>query len=324
MKKALPAAALALAIWGSFGAPPRFEKVSPHCYTLKSQEGENIGAVVTEEGVLLVNPPHDPSFSLEALKQTTSKAVRWVVFTDHSFSRAAGARRLAEQGAVMLASAKLRALANAAANAESKDVAAPTPEANDGKHGETPSFPWFLFDSQMRLYPSNLEIRIFALQHKARTGGDVVVHVPAEKVLFVGNLYEAARFPDIDSDSGGSALGWMAGLKQIVDSVPLLKPAIPQAKVEPKPDQAKTLEEGIVVLSAQGGVSNLKNMKDLLEASQRLRKDIARAIRAGHTCESYLASPASDPFRSFGNLEPFAAQLFEALTSAAARDKSTD
>ena len=58
-------------------------------------------------------------------------------------------------------------------------------------------------------------------------------------------------------------------------------------------------------------------MKDLLEASQKLRNDLARAVRSGRTCDGFLASPAADPYRSYDNLAAFAAQLFEALTTAA-------
>jgi hypothetical protein len=280
----------------SFSAPPRFERVSDHCYYLELREGANVAAVITEEGILLVNPPGDPDLSLaiDALKRVSSKAVRWVMFTDPRFFRSDGARFFAEQGALPLASERQRDLVVS----------------------EMTSFPWLVFQHQMHLFPANLEIRLTALEHKARTGGDVIAYVPAEKVLFVGGLYEAARYPDIDAGSGGSALGWMDGLKEVIDSVPVLKVAIPAPKAEPKPEPEKTLEEGITVVSAQGGVSNLQNMKDLLEACQKLRRDIAKAIKAGRTCESFLASPASDPYRGYSNLASYAAQLCAALAAA--------
>lgn len=285
----------------SFGAAPRFVKVSDHCYYMQLKDsGENVAAVVTEDGILLVNPPQEPDLliAVDALKNVSSKAVRWVMFTEPGLSQNSGARFFAERNPMFLASAKLRALS--------------TPKSANKAAGPTEAIPslWFTFERQMRLFPSNLEIRIIALQHQARTGGDVVVFVPSEKVLFVGGLYEAARYPDIDSASGGSALGWLDGMKQVIDAVPILKPAIPQVKPDPKLEKEKKAEEGITVISSHGEASNLQNMKDLLESSKKLRNDISKAIKLGRTCDDFLASPGADPYRSYANLASFAAQLF--------------
>jgi glyoxylase-like metal-dependent hydrolase (beta-lactamase superfamily II) len=304
----------------SFGAPPRFEKVSDHCYYLPMKEGWSVGVVVTDEGILMVNPPQewDRAEVAEALNHITSKPVRWMVFTDSRYSQATGAHYYAEQGAQLLVGSRLRSLSALTAGADFKDI------AKSGTKGGGPqellSFPWIVFDRQMHLFPSNIEIRIFALQHNAHTGGDVALYLPSEKVLFAGDLYEAARYPDIDVDSKGSALGWIDGLKQVIETIPVLKSAIPpQAKPEPKskpkPEREKTLEEGIAIVSARGGISNLQNMRDLLEATQKLRNDISKAIKAGRSCDKYLASPASDPYRCYANFEPFATLLFEALSS---------
>jgi len=324
MKRVLLTAALVFIICCgnvSYGAEPRFEKVSDHCYYLQLEmSGENIAAIATDEGVLVVNPPQEPDLSLAvgALRRMTSKAVRWVVFTDHHFARADGIHFFAEQGAQLLTSARLRDLSKRIIiRTDSKDATIPESGTNNGILDALSAFPELIFDRQMNLFPSNLEIRILAIQPKARTGGDIVIHVPSEKVLFVGDLFETGRFPDIDTAYEGSALGWIEGLRQAINSVPLLKPAIPlQAKPELKSEPEKTLEERIAVVSARGRVANLQNMKDLLEVSQRLRNDILRAVRAGRTWDTFLASPISEPYRSYGNLASFAARLFEDLTAA--------
>ena len=308
MKKSIYAVVLVFAVWcsvGSFGAAPRFIKVSDHCYYLQLKEsGENVAAVVTDDGILLVNPPQEPEFSMamDALATMTSKSVRWIVFTEPGFLSAAYARVFADKNVLILAGAKLQALS------------LPENAHQSGNGAAAPSPPRLIFEGEMHLFPSNVEVRIIALRHKARTGGDVVVFVPAEKVLFVGGLYEVARYPDVDRAAGGSPVDWMDGMKQVIDSVPVLKSAIPAAKPASKPEPEKTLEEGITVISARGDVSNLQNMKDLLESCKKLRTDVARAVKAGRTLSGFLASPASDPYRSYGNFEPYGAQLFEALS----------
>lgn len=329
MKKVILAALLAFWVMGgseSFEDTPKFEKVSDHCYYMGLEEtGENVAVVVTEEGILMVDPPEEPGLSLavDALKRISTKAVRWVVFTNPSFSFTAGARFFAERGASFLASSQLRALTKHAVEEPLRNASESKPEMKNGHTaGEAPSSSWLIFDHQMRLFPSNLEIRIVGLEHKARTGGDVVAYVPAEKVLFVGDLYEAARYPDIDISWGGSAIEWISGLKQVIDAVPVLKPAIPQEKSNPEEEQERTLEERITVISGHGEVSNLQNMMDLLDACQKLQRYISRAIKAGRTCNGFLASSVSNPYKSYGNLEPYAAQLFEALPTATGQIQS--
>jgi hypothetical protein len=313
MKRSIAAIALVLLLgWSqeSHGAPSRFVKASDHCYYMQLKEdGENVAVVVTEDGILMINPPQEPELTaaMDALKNLTSMTVRWVVLTEPRYAQNAGVAYFAERGSMLIASKNLRSLSASVSKSEPKDAASAV----------VPSFPWLIFDHQMRLFPSNLEIRIIAVQSKSRTGGDVVVFVPSEKVLMTGGLYEAARYPDIDVAGEGSAIGWIDGMKQIIDSVPILKAAIPASKTvvpatktDPKLEQEKTVEEGIAVISAHGEASNLQNMKDLFESTKKLKNEVSRAIKAGRSCESFLASTASDPYRSYANLVPFATRLF--------------
>jgi glyoxylase-like metal-dependent hydrolase (beta-lactamase superfamily II) len=313
MKRAMVVLALGMALSCGlhlFGAPARFQRASDHSFYLQLKEsGDTVAAVVTDEGILLINPPSEPDLAAvtDALKRISLKPVRWVVFSDPHYARSAGARYFSGQGAILIAGARLLDLAGSVGGGDTKGT------APGGNAGELPSTSWLVFEHQVNLFPSNVEIRITALQQKAMTGGDVVVYLPAEKVLFVGHLYEAARYPDIDTAAQGNADAWIDGLKQVVDSVPVLKPAIQQAKPDPKTDLGKTLEEGIAVISAHGDISNLQNMKDLLSACQKLRSDIAKSLRSGRGCEDFLASPRADAYRSYGNLHAYASQLCDAL-----------
>ncbi len=325
MKRAIVAAAFAITVaWTNpaFEAAPGFEKVSDHCYYLRlAGSGKNIGAVITAEGILIINPPTEPDLSAleQVLTTLTSQKVRWVAFTDHHFVHSAGTHYFADRGAVLLASARLRALTGSIARTNLENPAVSTSEVRSGSFGEAHPFTWLVFDHQMRLFPEDMEIRLFAVEQKARTGGDVVVFVPDEKVLFVGDLYEPTSFSDIDISSEGNALGWIDGLKQIIESVPLLKPAIKPpispAGSKTEPEEEKTLEEEIVVVSANGEASNLQDMKNLLDASQKLRKELSRVVALRRTLKSYLASADAKAYQSYRNFESYAVQLFEALSS---------
>lgn len=299
-----------------FAAVPKFEKVSEHCYYFQSQgESANVAAIVSDDGVLLVNPPGDPdTAALDAFKKLTTRPVRWVVSTDYRFARSRGAERFIEQGALALRSKQINDLVSTAPASEPAPAGASQQDKKSGKPADSASAARLVFGHQMRVFPGGVEVRIIAVQHKAHTGGDVVVFVPAEKVLIVGDLYVAGKYPEIDVAPGdGSALGWLDGMKQVIDAVPLLKAAIPQ-KTEVKPGEEKSLEESVTVISARGARSNLQEMKDLLDAAQKLRGEITKAVSGGRDIESFLSSPAASPFRSYENFDPFARQLFDALS----------
>lgn len=328
MKKTIiPVIAILAVLCGneSFGESPRFEKVSDHCYYLQLEEGEaNVAVVVSDEGILMVDPPEEQYLPavIDALSRISKQSVRWIALTNPRFFRTAGTDYFTGRGAVLLASPHLRELGESEAGSKPE-----YPEAlkdwilHITSERESSSLRWFVFEKELRLFPSDLEIRIMALQHKARSGGDVVLHVPDEKVLIVGDLYESARYPNVDTDLEGSALEWIDGVEQVISSIPVLKSAIPEEGSESEEEEERTLEEGIAVVSARGEVSNLQNMKDLLEACQRLQSYVKRAVDRGRSYDRFLNLASTGPYYSYGNLAPYVAQLYEAHKPPAEKKK---
>ncbi len=331
LNRVLAVVIIGLAVCGcqkSFAATVRFEKVTDHCYFMPLKSGENVAAIATDDGIVIVDPPSEPDLSqvLDSLKTLSPKPVRWVVLTNPRSVRSSGASYFAEHGALLIGGAQLRTVSATMAGQGDKDPSA--------------AYPWIVFDRQMHLFPANLEIRIMSVEAKGTTGGDVILHVPAERVIFIGKFYEAARYPEIDAEAQGNASTWTDALKQIIDSIPALKPAIPpkppiSAKViiPPKPalqpnaaaPPAKidsrvsepTVEEGIAVIARFGEVSNLQNMKDMLSACQKLRTDISKVAKSGRSCENFLDSSRADLYRVYGNFNSYAARLCEGTTALA-------
>jgi glyoxylase-like metal-dependent hydrolase (beta-lactamase superfamily II) len=302
---------LSAAISASAGAASSFRKVTEHFYYLESKTGAaNIGAMITTEGVLLVDPPPEPEIPavLNALRARTDRAVRWVVTTNYQQAQIGGVATFLKQGAAIIGSKELDRLASS--------IVIAYPSQTLPQVQARPS-PRFLFGGQLHLFPAGIEVRILAVKSKARTAGDVVVFVPSEKVLQVGDFFTPGSFPVIDSVPGeGSAPGWIDGLKQVVESVPLLKSAIPQPKQEPavSPEPEKTPEEMVAVIPGHGDPSSMKEMKALLTVALKLRAEATRAVAAGRTREEFVKSAAQEASGGYANLEAFAAQLFDDLS----------
>jgi glyoxylase-like metal-dependent hydrolase (beta-lactamase superfamily II) len=301
-------AVVCLPAWPARGQVRRFEKVSPHCYFLPGGTGSpNVAAIVSEEGVLVVNPPAEPELStvVEALKKINPKPIRWSVCTDRARVAAGGALALSRQGALLIASAGFRKAEVSPGKGEEK---AATPTASPD--------PSLAFVRQSRIFADNLEIKLQAPESEWHTGGDVVIFIPAEKVLLVGDLFSPGSFPDFGHESGRpSALVWLEALKQVIDMVPLLKPAMPPPKPEPeKPEEEpKTLEELVIVLPAIGPPSNLQEMKDLLASGQKVRADVARTVAQKRNRETFIDLPMFGPYRGLMNLDSFATRLFDEI-----------
>ncbi len=320
---------LVLAAGAVIGAPPRFEKVSDHYYCFQCRSGGlNVGAVVSDDGVLLINPPPEPDLTeaMDALKRVSPRPVRWIVATDYRIAVAGGAGRLAEQGAVLIGSDSMRPLL--AAPYDPKTTPDGQQETKAGPPAPRRDIPRLsiAFGSQMRLFPGGLEVRIFSLHAKARTAGDVVILIPAEKIVQLGDLYNLGSYPEIDEDEGGgSATGWIDGMKQVIESVPLLKPAIPAPKTSPSAKAAppktvpavggdKTLEEEVIVVTGHGPRSNLMELKGLLETSQKLRAEVSKLASGGTERENVLSSPRLAAFRVYNGFDQYASQLFDELS----------
>ena len=307
-------------------AEPRFQKVTDHCYWLQLQvDGPGYSAIVTENSVLVINPPAQPELNalLVALKKVTVKPVLWVVNTDYLYARHGGSAELARQGAVILQSRDLRRLAGPApqngpaAGAGSPEQTGAAAVAKTPGPGEE-----MAFERQIHLFPDNLEVRVFAIQFRAHTAGDVVVFVPSEKLLIAGDLFTAGSYPEIDREGGeGTALGWLDGMRQVIEAVPLLKSAMPQPKPDPTkpPPEEKTLEEQVIVVAANGTVTNLQDVKDVFESAHKLRNEIARAAASARARDNILTSRTLNAYRGFYNLDPFATQLLAELVAQRAK-----
>lgn len=307
------ATALVLAAYPGSASAAGFQKVSPHAFFLESKAtGRNTGLIVTQEGVLLIDPPPEAEITgiLAAMKAVTPRTVRWVLSTDYAQANSAGFGALLKQGASILLGRELDRLAASA------------PPADPGQSPAARPNPRVLFGRQMQLYPGTVEIRMLEVKGKARTAGDVVAYLPSEKVLFVGGFYVPSGFPVIDPSPGeGSALGWIDGLKQVIEFAPILKSAMPPPKPDPNqppPTKAaepeKSAEELLVVITAQGAPTNLQDMKDVLAAAQKLKTSATRAVATGRSRDEFLKSLQIEAFSNLRNLEPFAGQLFDDLS----------
>lgn len=315
---ALSLAAMVLAAASAAAADLRFERVSEHCFVLRLEGSpRTVSAVGGAGGFLLVNPPAEEELGpvLAALKEVSPAPVLWIAYTDPVYARSGAGARAFGPGAVALVS-----------ESQFKRVRPPrakAPADGEPKKNEAAARDVFqtsfAFERQVTLYPDGVEVRVKALPRPGRTAGDIVVLMPSEKVLMTGDLFQPGAYPDIPgAGEGGSAAGWIDGCREVIDAIPLLKPAMPQPKPDPAkpPREEKPLAELVAVIPGGRANSNLQVMKNLVDAAQRLRSEIGRAASSGRSLETVLGSGSMAPYREWAGFESFATVLFEELKAS--------
>jgi cyclase len=210
-----------------------FHKISDDVYhavgTGVRSVGANAAVVINQDDVLLVDSHISPvaaDLLLQELKAITTKPVRYVVNTHFHFDHAHGnqiygtgveiiahefTREMLASGASMrgagydrfirslpTAIATLKAQLDTATNAETKAALQRRLLIQENYKTDTDKVrvvpPTVAFDRTLTLHRGGrrIDIRFFGRGH---TGGDVVVHLPNERVLMTGDLVLGAGLP---------------------------------------------------------------------------------------------------------------------------------
>jgi glyoxylase-like metal-dependent hydrolase (beta-lactamase superfamily II) len=157
--------------------------------------------------------------------------------------------------------------------------------------------PFVAIDDGLRIHDGKEEVRILYLG-KGHTDGDVVVHLPALKIAFVGDLFFNEAIPNVQD---ASLVPWMKTLEE------LLKLDVDR------------------FVPGHGAVGNRKDVRNFLEYLQTLQSVVKTAVERGDSVEQAtkdIALPdkyAAYRFRNFfpSNVQKMYAEL-KAIQAAAA------
>ncbi|HSP68330.1 MAG TPA: MBL fold metallo-hydrolase [Bryobacteraceae bacterium] len=176
--------------------PATSQKVKDNLYMI-SGEGGNVAALITAEGVLLVDDMYDRNYAavMGQVKALSDKPVRYVLNTHQHDDHSGGNAQM------LAASVEVIAHKNARVNM----IALKQPGA-----------PRVTFTDEMQVHLGGKEVRT---RHYGRghTGGDAVIFFPDLKVIHTGDLFlTRPTQPYIDYANGGSALEWTKAIDEVL------------------------------------------------------------------------------------------------------------
>ena len=174
--------------------PLELEQVKGRLHVLKGSGG-NVGVLVTEEGVVLVDDKFERNAPeiLAKVQTLTDKPVRYVLNTHHHGDHSGG---------------------NAALQAQGVEVAAhENARANLVRNNQTGA-PHLSFEEQLNLHLGGVEVRAlyFGASH---TNGDSVIFFPQLRAIHTGDMFVRGA-PFVDYGNGGSALDWDETLNDVL------------------------------------------------------------------------------------------------------------
>lgn len=274
-----------------------FQRLSRSCWAFTAEGDPNSGVIVGDDGVMVIDAQATPHMAREVIRRirrVTSKPIRHLVLSHYHAVRVLGAAAYrAEQ---VIASHATLGLIRERGRQDMASEIGRFPRLFRGADS-IPGLTWptMVFRDELTVMMGKLEVRILH-PGPGHTGGDTIVWVPSERVLFSGDLveYEAGIY------TGDAHLEvWPATLEKLRALKPralvpgrgpaLTTPAACQKAISYTQDFVRGL-----YASARRGVARRKSLKEVYAMTRRRMDPAYGAYPIYEHCMPFDVSRAYD------------------------------
>jgi cyclase len=241
----------------------RTEKVGDNLYVLFGLGG-NIAVSVGEQGVLAVDtqfPELVPRY-LAAIRAVGGREIDLAINTHWHYDHADGNLVLGPTGTWIVAQANSRAMLTKD-NVINTVVRPPLPQ----KAYPTPALPVATFKDEMQLVFNGETIDLMHFG-PAHTTGDAAVIFRNHNAVHLGDVFNNAGYPFIDTDNGGDLDGTIAFCEAVLEE----------------------LRPGAIVIPGHGAVAKYDDLVAYIAMLKGVRAKLTELIRSGATLEQVIAA----------------------------------
>ncbi|MEJ2204599.1 MAG: MBL fold metallo-hydrolase [Gemmatimonadota bacterium] len=252
-------------------------EVASGIYMLTGRGG-NIGLSVGEDGAFVIDDQYAPLTEkiLAAIRTVTDEPVRFVFNTHWHGDHTGGNEDMGEAGALLVAHENVRH--RLSMDQVLERVGRPVTEQPAAPEG---AWPVVTFTTDVTFHLNGDDLHAFHVEH-AHTDGDAIVHFRRANVVHMGDTFFQGRFPFIDTASGGSIDGLIAGVGRAL--------AVMDAETR--------------IIPGHGSVSDREGLREYRDALKTMRDRIAAMASDGRSLEEIQnARPTRDIAQRWGQDE---------------------
>jgi glyoxylase-like metal-dependent hydrolase (beta-lactamase superfamily II) len=251
--------------------------------------GANVVVQIGNEGVLVVDTGNAQMRDkvLAAIRQLSTKTIRWVVNTHPDVDHTGGNETVSQAGMTVNGN-PAAIIGNEKALARMSQAGRPSSE-----------WPLNTFFEETRDFYFNGEAVFLYHYPSAHTDGDVFVYFRGSDVLVSGDLFMTTTYPVIDTKLGGGVEGFITSLNKMLDI------AVP-----------KYLQEGgTYVVPGHGRVGDEADLIEYRDMIVIIRDRIQDMVKRGLTLDQVKAAqPTLDYDTRYGTPTPFIEALYRELS----------
>ncbi|HPP82371.1 MAG TPA: MBL fold metallo-hydrolase [Rubrivivax sp.] len=247
-----------------------FTKLSEHAWAYTAEGDPNTGVVIGDDAVMVIDTQATPVMAQDVIgriRAVTDKPIRYVVLSHYHAVRVLGASAYGAEH--IIASEDTLALIRERGEQDKASEIGRFPRLFRAVESVPPGLTWptITFGGRLTLWLGKLEVQILQLG-RGHTKGDTVVWLPAERILFSGDLVEYGATPY----AGDAYFGdWPATLERIA--------ALGPAKLVPGRGAALG-DEAQVAAALQGTRDFVADVYAVVKAGVALGRDLRSVYRS--------------------------------------------
>ena len=199
-----------------------FDKLSEHAYAYTAEGDPNTGIIIGDDAVMVIDTQATPVMAqdvIRRIREVTDKPIKYILLSHYHAARVLGASAYKAEGAEhIIASEDTRDLIVERGQFDKDSEIGRFPRLFQNVESVPDGLTWptMTFNKRMTLWLGTLEVQILQLG-RGHTKGDTVAWLPAEKILFSGDLVEFGATP-----YAGDA--YFKDWPQTLDNIAALKP----------------------------------------------------------------------------------------------------